>query len=113
MNIKENASRVDTWIRGFFILVFAIIFYVVWSVIGLLVLIQFFTKVITGNLNSELMDFSKKLTDYASEILLFVSFQENIKPFPFSSTPDSPAEKVDDSSEDETELLDSDGNDGQ
>lgn len=113
MSIKENASRVDTWIRGLFIVVFAIIFNVVWTVIGLLVLIQFITKVVSGNLNSDLVDFSKKLTDYATEILLFITFQQDQKPFPFTSTPDSlekvSEETADDSSEEETKQLNDNG----
>lgn len=94
MSIKENASRTETWIRGLFIVVFAIIFYILCGVIALLVVIQFITKVITGKLIDDLSDFSPKLTDYAMQILTFITFQTDTKPWPFTSTPeieDAPA----------------------
>ncbi|OGT29437.1 MAG: hypothetical protein A2W28_06300 [Gammaproteobacteria bacterium RBG_16_51_14] len=88
MNIKENAIKVDVWIRGLFILVFGIIFYfLLFWLILLLVLFQFITKVITGNLNEQLMQFSTGLTRYAFQILNYITFQSEERPFPFSPWP--------------------------
>ena len=84
MNVKENAKNVDTWIRGLFIIIFAVIFYVLFWIIWLLVIFQFFTKVITGSLNNNLAGFSKGLTQYALKILEYVTFQSEQRPFPFS-----------------------------
>ncbi len=87
MNMKENAKNVDTWIRGVFIIVFGVIFYVLYIVIWLLVVLQFLTKVLTGELNRNLSDVSRNLTNFASQILLYITFQSEERPFPFSAWP--------------------------
>ena len=87
MSVKENAKNVDVWIRGLFILVFGVIFYVLYGVIWLLVIFQFLTKVLTGNLNENLSSFSESLTRYAFQILNYITFQSEERPFPFSPWP--------------------------
>ncbi len=89
MSIKENAAKTDTWIHGLFIIVYGVIFYVLYGVIWLLVIIQFITKVVTGNLNDNLSEFSIKLTDYAVQILNYITFQSEEKPWPFGASPQS------------------------
>ena len=87
MSIKENAKNVDVWIRGLFILVFGVIFYVLYGVIWLLVIFQFITKVLTGKLNQHLSGFSAGLTRYAFQILSYITFHSEERPFPFSPWP--------------------------
>ncbi len=88
MEIKDHAKNTDTWLRGFFILVFGVIFYVLYILIWLLVIFQFITKVLTGELNSNLEQFSKKLISYASQILNYVTYESEQRPFPFSPFPE-------------------------
>lgn len=88
-NIKENAKNVDTWIRGLFILLFAVIFYFLYMIIGLLVLFQFFNKVLTGGLNQYVLEFSGGMTRYVEQILLYITFHSEERPFPFSPWPGS------------------------
>lgn len=87
--IKEHAKNVDTWVRGLFILIFAIIFYFLYLIIGLLVVFQFFTKVLTGGLNDNLLQFSRGMTRYVEQILLYITFHSEERPFPFSPWPGS------------------------
>ena len=89
VNVKENVKNVDTWMRGLFIVIFGVIFYVLIGIIWLLVIFQFLTKVITGNLNQQLDKFSSGLTQYAMQILDYVTFQSEVRPFPFSPLPGS------------------------
>ncbi len=84
MDIKDNAKNTDTWLRGFFILVFGVIFYFLYILIWLLVIFQFVTKVLTGELNSYLKQFSTKMTSYAMQILNYITYQSEERPFPFS-----------------------------
>lgn len=88
MDVKQNLRNVDSWLRGLFIVIFAIIFYFLIGIILLLVIFQFLTTVITGKLNNQLEKFSGVLTDYALQILQFVTYQSDLKPFPFSPFPD-------------------------
>lgn len=107
MSVKENAKNVDVWIRGLFIVIFGVILYFLFGIIWLLVVFQFFTKVVTGNLNDHLSEFSKGLTRYAFQILSYITFQSEERPFPFSPWPG--AEKALPSSSQGNEENDSDG----
>lgn len=89
VNVKENVKNVDTWMRGLFIILFSVIFYFLISIIWLLVIFQFITKVVTGNLNAQLEKFSSSLTQYTQQILDYVTFQSETRPFPFSPLPGS------------------------
>ena len=100
VNVKENVKNVDVWIRGLFIIIFGVILYIVVNVIiWLLVIFQFLIKVITGNLNQHLSDFSGGLTKYVFQILLYITFQSEERPFPFSPWPGDKNSVAEDSSE--------------
>ena len=105
MNIKEHASKPDIWIRGLFIIVFAVIFYFLCGIIWLVVVIQFIIKVVTGELNSNLTDFSTKLTSYALQILSYLTFQSEEKPWPFGPVPGSSGGTAAEPAESATEVL--------
>lgn len=116
MNVKENASNVDTWIRGLFIIVFGVIFYVLYIVIWLLVILQFLTKVVSGGLNKNLSEVSCDLTNFASQILLYITFQSEERPFPFSPWPaskDQESPTAEDDSEVKTEIRGTNGDDSE
>ncbi len=87
MDIKENAKNIDVWTRGLFILVFAVIFYFLFILIWLVVIFQFVMKLITTELNQQLLDFSDALNKYVSQILLYITFKSEERPFPFSPWP--------------------------
>lgn len=89
MSMKENAKNVDTWVRGLFIVIFGFIFYFLYIIIGLLVIFQFVTKVLTGGLNQNLLEFSSGMTRYVQQILLYITFHSENRPFPFSPWPSS------------------------
>lgn len=91
MSFKDNAKNIDTWLRGLFILIFGVIFYFLYGLIWLLVIFQFVTKVITGGLNSNLEQLSTKMTCYAMQILNYITFQSEERPFPFSPFPSGDA----------------------
>jgi len=88
MDIKDNVKNTDTWLRGFFILAFGVILYFLFGLIWLLVIFQFVTKVLTGELNNNLEQFSTKMTSYAMQILNYITFQSEERPFPFSPFPE-------------------------
>ena len=87
MDIKENAKNVDVWTRGLFILIYGVIFYFLFFLIWLVVIFQFLMKLITTELNEQLLDFSNSLTKYVSQILLYITFKSEERPFPFSPWP--------------------------
>ncbi len=96
-DVKENLTNVSTWLRGAFIILFGVIFYIAFGwLIWLLVLFQFVTKLLTGGVNPQLLEFSPKATDYANHILRYVTFQTERKPWPLDRDATTTA-KADDS----------------
>ena len=85
----DNASRRETIVRFLFVVLFAIIYSLVEIVLAALVILQFGFKLITCETNSKLGDFSKGVNQYIFQILQFVTFNKNEKPFPFSEWPKS------------------------
>ena len=84
MDFKKNTKDIDVWTRGLFIIIFAVIFYFLFILIWLLVTFQFLMKLITSELNQPLLDFSDSLNVYVSEILTYITFKSEKRPFPFS-----------------------------
>ena len=91
MDIKENAKNVDVWTRGLFIIVFGVVYYFLFFLIFLVVIFQFVMKLLTTELNSQLLDFSDGLTRYVSQILLYITFKSEERPYPFSPWPGNQA----------------------
>ena len=89
MDVKENVRNVDTWMRGLFIVIFGVIFYFLIGIVWLLVIFQFITKVVTGSLNVQVEKFSSSLTQFVLQILNYVTFQSEERPFPFSPLPEA------------------------
>ena len=88
MNIKENVKNPQVWLRGLFIAIFGVILYFAFILVWLLVVFQFVSKLLTGNVNLQLADFSSGLLRYISGILGYITFQSDEKPFPFSPWPE-------------------------
>ena len=88
MTVKENVKNPDVWLRGLFILILGVILYFAIILVWLLVVFQFVTKLVTGNLNRQLADFGGGLLRYISQILGYITFQSDDKPFPFSPWPE-------------------------
>ena len=86
-DVKTNVKNVDTWMRGLFIVVFAVIFYVLATIIWVLVIFQFITAVVTGGPNGNLKSFSDSLAQYAYQVLRYMTFQSEERPWPFSPWP--------------------------
>ena len=92
MGLKENATNATVWMRGLYIIVFGVILYFVFGLVWLLVIFQFFTKLLTGGVNQQLRRFAAPLSRYVSQALNYITFQSDERPFPFSPWPaDEPA----------------------
>lgn len=94
MDIKENAKNIDVWTRGLFILIYGVIFYFLFALIWLVVIFQFIMKLITSELNEQILDFSDSLSQYVTQILLYITFKSEQRPFPFSPWPGSGEKKA-------------------
>ena len=87
-DIVDNLRQPSAWIRVVFMLAFAVFLYLIIApVILVLIIVQALFAVITGAENENLRFLGSALTVYSSQILEFVTYNSEIKPFPFSDFP--------------------------
>ena len=82
-DIEKNVKQKSTWVRLFFMLVLAILYGLSRIVIGAVVVIQFFYVLLTGETKDELKAFGHSLAIYSYEVIDYLTFNTEDKPFPF------------------------------
>ncbi len=88
-DIKKNLKNSSSWIRLLFMILFSIIYGTAVFVLWTIVFIQVLFSLITGSANSRLLHFSSQISAYIYEILLYLAYNREEKPFPFSDWPSS------------------------
>ncbi len=107
---KETKSdkNTETFSRVFYTILFGIIGWITVWVFCCVVLIQFGFLLITGKVNNNLKEFNKEIGLFLFDMIKYLSFQTNQKPFPFRDWPydeaEIKAEKVEPSSNDTVEV---------
>jgi hypothetical protein len=86
-DLKEKLLVKSKWLRGLFMLFFVIIQYLVSWLIVLIALFQFVVDLLMGKPNDKLLEFTKHLNTYLLQIVNFVTFNSETKPFPFAHWP--------------------------
>ena len=81
----DNLKKVETWKRIIFMLLFAFIDSLVKLVLWLIIFLQTGSVLILGNTNPNVLDFGRRLTVYHYQIFLFLTFNTEELPFPFSA----------------------------
>ncbi|MDH5546090.1 MAG: DUF4389 domain-containing protein [Gammaproteobacteria bacterium] len=88
--IKEHLENSTTWSRGFHMLLFGFIYWIAKFVIFGVVVINFGFAVVTGAPNVSLTAFGQQLSLYVYQILRFLTFNSEYKPFPFDNWDSEP-----------------------
>ena len=91
-DVKEGViDRVKdhkNWIRVFFMISYGIVLlYVVVPMVAVVMVAQILFMFSLGKLNSNLTAFGESLVEYIKEVLGFLFFKTDEKPFPFKSYP--------------------------
>jgi len=84
---RLNLTASDTWTRGIFMLFFMIVYSLAIGIWYLIVLFQFVHTLFVGKPRDAVLDFCESLSAYIYEILLYVSFSSQDRPFPFGPWP--------------------------
>jgi hypothetical protein len=94
MNEKTKATltNVETWKRGLFMVVFAIISGVAKLIVTLVAIFQFVTLLFKGQINAAMLPLGQNLSTYLYQITLFLTFKTDEMPFPFNDFPDAAPE---------------------
>lgn len=88
--LKEKLSSTHKWMRLLYMILFLIILGIAKFIIILISLVQFILVLFTDNVNAKLLEFGAHLSAYIAQVLLFLTFNTEDKPYPFAKWPGSP-----------------------
>ena len=85
---KKNLTDTKTWMRLVYMILFVIAFNVAEIVLGAVVIVQFLFQLFTGQSNERLRTLGQGLGAYIYEIIVFLTYHADDKPFPFGHWPE-------------------------
>lgn len=91
--IKQRLQKKENWLHGFYMIFFVFIFGWANAIVGIIAFFQYATLIITGEKNTFLLEFSHNLGTYIHQIIDFLSFNSEQRPFPFQQWPRHNAQK--------------------
>lgn len=90
--IMNHLKSKSIWLRLFFMIVMVLLYSISRVVISAVVALQFFWVLFTGETNKRLGRFGQALATYTYQIILYLTFNTEERPFPFDSDwPTGPA----------------------
>lgn len=81
--IEDNIKSRSTWLRLLFMIIIAVIYGLSRLVLGAVVLLQFLWVLFTGEPNTRLTGFGQSLATYTYQIVRYLTFNTETRPFPF------------------------------
>ena len=85
---KTNLLNKETWLRLLYMAVFGLLSFVARIVVWVVAVLQFLLVLITGKGNSNLRDLGQGASKWTYQAYMFVTFNSDTKPFPFSDWPE-------------------------
>lgn len=91
MNDEKEKSYKDrnVWLRGVFMLLFIFLMGIAKFVTLVVVAMQFLHLLLTGKMNKNLLQFGNSLSVYHYHIMLYLTYNSDVQPFPMSSWPEN------------------------
>jgi len=94
-DLEKNVKMRSTWLRLFFMIIFALLYGLSRLVTVAVVVIQFFHVLFTGETNEQLRTFGHSLAVYSFEVIDYLTFNTETKPFPLEAAwPDELPERA-------------------
>lgn len=105
-DLEKNVKMRSTWIRLFFMIIFAFLYGLSRLVTAAVVVVQFFHVLFTGETNDQLKTFGHSLAIYSFEVVDYLTFNTETRPFPLDSAwpeklPERHTDEVDEDCEDD------------
>lgn len=85
-DLEKNVKSRTTWLRLFFMIILAFLYTLSRFVIAAVVIIQFFHVLLQGVKNESLLSFGHSLAIYSYEVVDYLTFNREEKPYPFDSS---------------------------
>lgn len=86
-DVKQNLKSQSTWMRGLYMLIFAVFYTIADIVLFAVIIFQFLLKLFTGNTNDRLRKLGQGLSTYIYQVLQYLSFNSDYQPYPFGAWP--------------------------
>ena len=83
--IEENLKSKPTWMRLVFMIVFSVLASVTSFVATVVVVLGFLWVLFTGETNKQLQTAGKGIASYLYQILCYLTYNSDEKPFPFDA----------------------------
>ena len=100
--LQEHLTAPSTWIRGLYILLFVVLFWLARIVVGAVTVVQFLFVLFSGEREVRLSRLGAQLAAYTNEIFRYQTFASDVRPFPFK---DWPQAEPDDDEEVQAEVV--------
>jgi hypothetical protein len=84
-SFKQHVKARSTWLRLFFMMVVVLLYGVSRIIMGAVVVLQFFWLLFTGGTNKKLDHLGQALATYTYQIILYLTFNSEQRPFPFDA----------------------------
>ena len=89
-DLKQNLKARKTWLRGLYIIMFAVFYGIAEVVLFAVVIFQFLLTLFTASTNQRLLRLGQSLSTYIYQILLYITFNSEHQPYPFGAWPKGP-----------------------
>lgn len=86
-DLKENLSQQSTWMRGLYMVLFAIFYKVAELVLFAVVIFQFLLNLFTGNTNPRLLKLGQSIATYVYQVMQYLNYNSDYQPYPFGAWP--------------------------
>jgi Domain of unknown function (DUF4389) len=101
-DLKANVSARSTWLRALYMILFGVAFYLAELVLAAVAVVQFLFALFAGHRLEPLAAFGAQLAVWLGQVVSFLTFASEAKPFPFTAWPDA---RPDDPEPDEPTFL--------
>jgi len=85
--LQQHLKSRSTWLRLFFMLVFWVLAGVTTFVASVVMVLGFFWVLLTGETNAQLQTAGKSIAAYIYQIISYLTYNSEEKPFPFGEWP--------------------------
>ncbi len=93
--VIDNLKSESRWLRLLFMVVFYMAAYVAGFLILVVVVVQVIHGFIKGRPNDRLLELTASLNMYFYQIIQYISYNSESKPYPFSDWPEGAVKKAD------------------
>ena len=89
-SLEDNLRAPSTWLRLLFMILFLALWVISRIVVLTVVVLQFVWVLLNGETNPRLGAFGQSLATYSYQIVMYLTFNAEEQPFPFSDWPQGP-----------------------